>query len=465
MQASSQFNTESTTQKKVVYNYKTEKGTYNDDTNKMELVVSQNNNFFMLEDGEMQSYTAKNIYFTKVIHYLDGQDIIGEVVVEHEGGVYTVFPLKSGAYAETDIDGIINGGTSTDYKNITLNNMIPRQTNCKYYNTMNYSVYFFDQPIEINSEPTLDNDESGLSSYVDETTAIEYQSISQANISEQSDDDIYIDCSPTGASQDELDTYEVPINSRMTSDLGQRRMEEMATNFFFFVILVAITYFVSPTAYKVGITDYVLLTFDISKLLPKDVSGEDPKLILHSYRKALDTIVLGFSFVLFCLLMGSNVISGIIFAFFILMSMAIIRDKSKLKENQQLKTDAGADISMFINKSDEDKEYTIPLIWSFVGGIISKAMSNGVGWGISLALWLIIILMYALKATPFIRNPIELTVGLLICLFIGLGIGVQTNMRNIFNNDKSESKRVFEGSDESNNPVNIFAIAFNDANQ
>lgn len=465
MQASSQFNTESTTQKKVVYNYKTEKGTYNDDTNKMELVVSQNNNFFMLEDGEMQSYTAKNIYFTKVIHYLDGQDIIGEVVVEHEGGVYTVFPLKSGAYAETDIDGIINGGTSTDYKNITLNNMIPRQTNCKYYYTMNYSVYFFDQPIEINSVPTLDNDESGLSSYVDETTAIEYQSISQANISEQSDDDIYIDCSPTGASQDELDTYEVPINSRMTSDLGQRRMEEMATNFFFFVILVAITYFVSPTAYKVGITDYVLLTFDISKLLPKDVSGEDPKLILHSYRKALDTIVLGFSFVLFCLLMGSNVISGIIFAFFILMSMAIIRDKSKLKENQQLKTDAGADISMFINKPDEDKQYTIPLIWSFVGGIISKAMSNGVGWGISLALWLIIILMYALKATPFIRNPIELTVGLLICLFIGLGIGVQTNMRNIFNNDKSESKRVFEGSDESNNPVNIFVSAFNDVNQ
>ena len=81
MQASSQFNTESTTQKKVVYNYKTEKGTYNDNTKKMELVVSPNNNFFMLEDGEMQSYTAKNMYFTKVIHYLENQDIIGEVVI------------------------------------------------------------------------------------------------------------------------------------------------------------------------------------------------------------------------------------------------------------------------------------------------------------------------------------------------------------------------------------------------
>ena len=262
MQASSQFNTESTTQKKVVYNYKTEKETYNDNTKKMELVVSPNNNFFMLEDGEMQSYTAKNMYFTKVIHYLENQDIIGEVVIEHEGGVYTVFPLKSGAYAETDIDSIIGGGTSTDYQDITLNNMIPMQTTCKYYYTTNYSVYFFDQPIEINSEPTLDGDESGLSTYVDETSSIEYELITQANISMQSDDDIYIDCSPTGASQEELDTYEVPINSRMTSDLGQKRMEEMTTNFFFFVILVAITYFVSPIAYKIGITDYILLTFN-----------------------------------------------------------------------------------------------------------------------------------------------------------------------------------------------------------
>lgn len=465
MQASSQFNTESTTQKKVVYNYKTEKGTYNDNTKKMELVVSPNNNFFMLEDGEMQSYTAKNMYFTKVIHYLENQDIIGEVVIEHEGGVYTVFPLKSGAYAETDIDSIIGGGTSTDYQDITLNNMIPMQTTCKYYYTTNYSVYFFDQPIEINSEPTLDGDESGLSTYVDETTSIEYELITQANISMQSDDDIYIDCSPTGASQEELDTYEVPINSRMTSDLGQKRMEEMTTNFFFFVILVAITYFVSPIAYKVGITDYILLTFNISNVLPKDVSGKDPKLILHAYRKALDILVLGFFFVLFCLLIGLNVMTGIIFAFFVLMSMAVIRDKSKLQENQEVKTNEGNIMSMFINKSADDKQDKIPFIWSFMGDIVGKTMSNGIGWGIVVALWLIIILSFVFKVVPFIRNGLDLTIGLLICLFIGLGIGVQTNMKNVSDNDNNNSHRVLEASSEPDNLVNIFRNAFNDTNQ
>ena len=58
MQASSEFSIESTTQKKVIYNYRTEKGTYNDSTKTIELVVSPDYNFFTLEAGEMQSYTA-----------------------------------------------------------------------------------------------------------------------------------------------------------------------------------------------------------------------------------------------------------------------------------------------------------------------------------------------------------------------------------------------------------------------
>ena len=469
MQASSEFSIESTTQKKVIYNYRTEKGTYNDSTKTIELVVSPDYNFFTLEAGEMQSYTAKNIYFTKVMHYLDNQDLIGEVVTLHEDNMYTVFPLKLGANDATVIDTIINEGTTTAYKNITLNDVIPMQTNCKYYTTSEYSVYFFDKPIEIlggtDATELFTGDESGLSSYIEDNSAISYDLIPQANISMQSENDIYIDCSPTGASQEELDTYEVPINSRMTSDLGQKRMEEMTTNFFFFVILVAITYFISPTAYKLGITDYILLTFDKDKLTPSDVSGKSPERILHAYRKALDIIVLGFSFVLFCLLIGSNVMTGIIFAFFILMSMAVILDKSKLKENQQLKTDGGKEISMFINKADDNTESKIPFIWSFAGGIISKSMSNIIGLGIVIALWAIIITLYALKMVPALQSGLDLTVGLLICLFIGLTIGVQINMRNVFNNDKDQSKIVLDTSNDPDNRVNIFNEAYDNANQ
>lgn len=461
MQASSKFNTETTSQKKVVYNYRTEKGTY--DNNKMQLVVSPTNNFFMLEAGDMQSYNAKNIYFTKVMHYADTGDLIGEIIIEHEGGVYTVFPLNDGASSDTEIDNIIDGSTSTDYKNITLNDFIPRQTNCKFYYTDNYSVYFFDQPIEINRSGEFTGDDIGLSTYIDGADTITYELIPQANISMQSDDDIYIDCSPTGASQEELDTYEVPINSRMTSDLGQKRMEEMATNFFFFVILVTITYFVSPIAYKAGITDYILLTFNITNLTPNEVSGKSPERILHSYRKALDIIVLGFSFVLFCLLIGSNVISGIIFAFFILMSIAIIRDRSKSRENQELKTDGGKNKSMFINKTEDD--ITIPFTWLFIGDIIGNSFKNAIGWGIGIALCTILIIIYLLKAVPFLQNGLDLTIGLLISLFIGLGIGVQTNMRNIFNNDKPDSKFVFEYGQDENNRVKIFNTAYDAVNQ
>lgn len=458
MQSSSPFNTESTTQKKVVYNYKTEKGIYNDNTNTVELVVSPNNNFFMLEDGEMQSYTAKNIYFTKLIHYIDGQDLIGEVVVEHEAGVYTVFPLKSGASYETEIDRIIDSGTSTDYQDITLNDMIPRQTNCKYYYTSDYSVYFFDQPIEINTEPTIDNDPSGLSTYVNETTGITYELIPQANISMQSDDDIYIDCSPTGASQEELDTYAVPINSRMNSDLGQKRMEEMITNFFFFMILVGIAYFVSPSLYKMFIVDYILLKFYVDGVNRNQISA-NPILMLHSYRKALDILVLGFCVVLFCLLMGTNggILVGTIFAVFIFLSMAVIRDKMNLKENQQVKTNGGKTYSMFDDdpKNEKTGQANIPIVGSIFIDIAGNALSSNVGVGVSLTFIIISIILIAL----YIKGGLAITITLLICIFIGLTTGIQIDLRNVSVNDKPDSRVK-----TSDSAVDGFIKAFNNAN-
>ena len=441
MQASSIFDTESTSQKKVVYNYRTEKGTY--DNNKMQLVVSPTNNFFMLEGGEMQSYNAKNIYFTKVMHYLGTQGLIGEVVIEHEGGVYTVFPLNGGATNETVIDTIINQGTSTAYTDITLNDLIPRQTSCKFYYTDNASVYFFDQPIEIEGTDEFTDDGSGLSSYIDGAETISYELIPQANISMQSDDDIYIDCSPTGASQEELDTYEVPINSRMTSDLGQKRMEEMTTNFFFFMILVAIAYFVSPTMYKVFITDYVLFKFDYkeSDLKRGDINA-NPVLILHSYRKVLDMLVLLFCAALFCLLMVTDggILTGTIFAVFIFLSMGVIRDKMNLKENQEVKTNSGVTYSMFDDTAQKDKQYNIP---SFVGSIfmdiISNTLKSGLGMAIAVTTAIIIniIVIYGFKQT----EALPITIGTLISIFIGLTIGIQIDLRNISTNDKSDSRQ------------------------
>ena len=75
------FTETSLSEKKIIYNYTTEKGTYNATDNKIDLVVSPNNNFFVLENEDMQSFSAKNIYFTKCackakILFLDSSDYI-----------------------------------------------------------------------------------------------------------------------------------------------------------------------------------------------------------------------------------------------------------------------------------------------------------------------------------------------------------------------------------------------------
>ena len=332
------FTETSLSEKKIIYNYTTENGTYNATDNKIDLVVSPNNNFFVLENEDMQSFSAKNIYFTKVIHYTDTQDdLVGQVIVEHTNNTFTVFPLMIGnnVTSNTELDYILSGTSYNDYKDVTLNYGIRQQTNCYHYNDESSSIYVFNTPIEINTSPSLTTDSSGLSKYVENNSQINYNLIQQRNISKQSSDDIYMDCSPTGASQEELDTYEVPINSRMKEELGVKRSEEMVTYFFFFMCLVAFSYFVSPPLYHEVVTKYVLK----KTLNTPPESDNGIKLTdchKHVYRKALDILYIALIMITLAGLMSWNIMIGIVFAVFVLLSVAFIRDRSKVMDHQIL---------------------------------------------------------------------------------------------------------------------------------
>ena len=78
------------------------------------------------------------------------------------------------------------------------------------------------------------------------------------NISKRQDDDIYIDCTPTGASEEELNTYNVPINSKMMSEKQQTDLSTMSINFAFFTILSVVGYFLIPTFYKKTVIEMIL---------------------------------------------------------------------------------------------------------------------------------------------------------------------------------------------------------------
>ena len=139
---------------------------------------------------------------------------------------------------------------------IALNDIIPKQDKCIQYNDGNKKVFIFTTPIYMTAD--LEEVYSDISNLFSTKYNNNYIVIPGNNLNQRDDDQIYIDCSPTGASEDELNTYNVPINSKMLSEKQQTDLMLMTTNFAFFAILSLAGYFVVPMFYKKIVVDMIL---------------------------------------------------------------------------------------------------------------------------------------------------------------------------------------------------------------
>lgn len=85
-------------------------------------------------------------------------------------------------------------------------------------------------------------------------------------MSSNKEDDIYIDCSPTGESAENIATYNVPINSEYTKDAKKLDLMRTLLNLCLALIILIITYFTIPRLYKYGIIDPINREFpDVDK--------------------------------------------------------------------------------------------------------------------------------------------------------------------------------------------------------
>ena len=69
--------------------------------------------------------------------------------------------------------------------------------------------------------------------------------------------DYYIDCQPTGASDEEIVAYQLPLPLSNGLQIGGSS-ESSLTNFFVFFIIGAVLYITLPIAYKIGIVDLIV---------------------------------------------------------------------------------------------------------------------------------------------------------------------------------------------------------------
>jgi len=223
--------------------------------------------------NSLNSYNARNIYISGILHnnitqISSSSSSMAELIIEHKpitgfGTLYTCFLLEfiNGSKDVNDLDKLISMYNSKNTKNIlfNLNKTIPTQDYCIIYKPKNsITTMVFTTPIYLN--------QNSYEIFINKKNKIlvnsfgyndNYIVLPKANISQRGEEEIYIDCTPTGESAETIATYNVPIQSEYTRDWGKLDFMKMTIQLLMVFILLLTTYFGVPIMYKRVVVDNI----------------------------------------------------------------------------------------------------------------------------------------------------------------------------------------------------------------
>jgi hypothetical protein len=239
------------------------------------------------------TYKSSDIYITPLIHKIlnvssdsDGDEIngvIGELIIKHTpvgtsspGNIYLCFLISFKISAldlvsTNDIDNIINfvmtNGAASGSTETLLQSTIPIQNNAiQYTNDGKDKIFVFTNPINVNSNsknffsqlPSSSTSESFyIPPFLLPVPPKNAQKLTSDNILTSPDDNIYMDCQPTGLSADEIKAYNVPINSEYTQNAAKTDLMTFVVQLSIIFAILVSTYFIIPRMYKWFIIDSV----------------------------------------------------------------------------------------------------------------------------------------------------------------------------------------------------------------
>lgn len=262
--------------------------------------------------AQNNSYKSTNIYFTKLIHNIfpgiteksneevddnENPTYIGEMVIEHEpingsNKLYLCFLLKKdNSNSSPNIDALIKmvNSDTADTVLIDIQRELHRNSKAVSYTSQGNKVVVFIKPIYISTDVyddyiskydydfsdkffgTWDNlpqDPNISGNYyihpngatTNNADILDADGNYIASDSHQMpiNDDYFLDCSPVGASDKDIATYNVPINSEYTKGAGEVETTKTALNFVIYTFIIAASYVVVPAFYKLLIYDKVI---------------------------------------------------------------------------------------------------------------------------------------------------------------------------------------------------------------
>ena len=254
------------------------------------------------------SYTAKSVYLFGLLHRnisgitsANNSNVVGEIVVEHTNTnkqlqkVYSCFLIKEidsniteenpkGDTTNNSLDKLVDmvNNKLLPEQTFDLSSVIPSQTHSIHYVDGDNHIFVFTNPIVINKDtanffktklapktklfsinPTNESSNKTLF-YGSETIVLKKtpKTGDKAKSKEEGfrllegvDEDIYIDCSPTGESADTIQAYSTPMDSEYSDHKNQIDGFKMMRHFFMFILIILFSFFTIPKLYKTIIVD------------------------------------------------------------------------------------------------------------------------------------------------------------------------------------------------------------------
>ena len=222
------------------------------------------------------SFIAKKLYCGEKSHGI-GE---AEVIIEHNdftgagnNKLYLIIPVKKNEnlpISDNAMNTLFSMMDDNNKGNIdfNLNINLPDSTDYYYYKpNENIHVVVFNHVIEVKDIPNSDNYANmlGIDDIEDGYISIKKSSKNAqktdrgiVNSMSSKEDQIYIDCQPTGVSSETIASYNVPINSEYTENADLISYQRTSTTMFFFTIAAVVGYLTGPEVYKLLIINPII---------------------------------------------------------------------------------------------------------------------------------------------------------------------------------------------------------------
>lgn len=279
-------------------------------------------------------YKVNKAYFTAPFFDMDKNetiiDIDGILVLEHSNSsneaLYFCIPVKHQIGSNTSslshlIDVIINEGGTTPFN---LEQDLYNELQVAYYEKNSGkkqghyilldTIIYVPQNVKL-----IENGDTGTSDINLNHADLKHDDYTGQTVKIlkfHSDDQIYIDCNPTGVSPETIAAYNIPINSEYANTEKKGNFERQAVYSGFFAFILLLTYFVVPFYYKTYIIESIVNWYDDDKMdgALKYVENKNKKNDLKNYYSPELRIsaINKFIFILAGLYITTNLIYGII---------------------------------------------------------------------------------------------------------------------------------------------------------